>query len=175
MTNEILIRTLSSIILIIITFFCIVKGSYFFIILLIVIFSISSIEWHNMSKNKPYYIFGFIYLIISIFFVYKIRYDFNSNASLFLLVTIICILTDIGGFIFGKIFKGPRLTKYSPNKTYAGLLGSFFLSISIIPLNFYLLFLNDISIIALFIFTLIVSGASQLGDIFISYLKDYQI
>ena len=72
MTNEILIRTLSSIILVIITFFCIVKGSYFFIILLIVIFSISSIEWHNMSKNKPYYIFGFIYLIISIFFVYKI-------------------------------------------------------------------------------------------------------
>ena len=171
MTNEIFKRILSSVILLILTFFCIIKGSYYFIILLIAIFLVSSIEWHNMSKNKSYYLFGFIYLIISIFFVFKIRFDFTSDASLFLLITIICILTDVGGFIFGKFFKGPKLTKYSPNKTYAGLLGSFFLSLGIIPINLYFNFLNDISLISLLIFTLIVSGTSQLGDIFISYFK----
>ena len=171
MTNEIFKRILSSVILLILTFFCIIKGSYYFIILLIAIFLVSSIEWHNMSKNKSYYLFGFIYLIISIFFVFKIRFDFTSDASLFLLITIICILTDVGGFIFGKFFKGPKLTKYSPNKTYAGLLGSFFLSLGIIPINLYFNFLNDISLINLLIFTLIVSGTSQLGDIFISYFK----
>ena len=171
MTNEIFKRILSSVILLILTFFCIIKGSYYFIILLIAIFLVSSIEWHNMSKNKSYYLFGFIYLIISIFFVFKIRFDFTSDASLFLLITIICILTDVGGFIFGKFFKGPKLTKYSPNKTYAGLLGSFFLSFGIIPINLYFNFLNDISLISLLIFTLIVSGTSQLGDIFISYFK----
>ena len=171
MINEILKRSISSIILLILTFFCIIKGSYFFITLLIAIFFISCSEWHNMSKNKSYYVFGFIYLIISIFFVFKIRFDFSSDASLFLLITIICILTDVGGFIFGKVFKGPRLTKYSPNKTYTGLLGSFFLSLCIIPINFYFNFLNDISVTALLIFTLTVSGASQLGDIIISYFK----
>ena len=170
-TNEIFKRILSSIVLLILTFFCIIKGSYYFIVLLIVIFLISSLEWHHMSKNKSYYVFGFIYLIVSIYFVYKIRFDFTSDASLFLLITMICILTDIGGFIFGKIFKGPKLTKYSPNKTYSGLLGSFLLSFSIIPINFYFNFVNDVSLTTLVIFTFIVSGISQLGDIFISYFK----
>jgi len=171
MTNEILKRTLSSIILLILTFFCIIKGSYLFIILLIAIFLIASLEWHNMSKQKSYYFIGFIYLFFSLFCVYKLRFDFNNDASLFLLITIICILTDIGGFIFGKAFKGPKLTKYSPNKTYSGLFGSFFLSFSIIPINFFFNFLNDINLITLMIFTLIVSAISQLGDIFISYFK----
>ena len=171
MTNEILKRTLSSIILLILTFFCIIKGSYLFIILLIAIFLISSLEWHNMSKQKSYYFIGFIYLFFSLFCVYKLRFVFTNDASLFLLITIICILTDIGGFIFGKAFKGPKLTKYSPNKTYSGLFGSFFLSFSIIPINFFFSFLNDINLITLMIFTLIVSAISQLGDIFISYFK----
>ena len=171
MVNEILKRTLSSIILLLLTFFCIIKGSYLFIILLIAIFFISSLEWHNMSKQKSYYYIGFIYLFFSLFCVYKLRFDFTNDASLFLLITIICILTDIGGFIFGKAFKGPKLTKYSPNKTYSGLFGSFFLSFSIIPINFFFNFLNDINLITLMIFTLIVSAISQLGDIFISYFK----
>ena len=171
MTNEILKRFLSSIILLMLTFFCIIKGSYYFITLLIVILLVSSIEWHNMSKNKSYYLFGFIYLIVSIFLVFKIRFDFKGDSSLFLLIMIICILTDVGGFIFGKVFKGPKLTRYSPNKTYAGLLGSFILSLGIIPINLYFNFLNDISFTNLLIFSLIVSGISQLGDIFISYFK----
>jgi len=170
-TNEILKRTLSSIILLILTFFCIIKGSYLFIILLIAIFLIASLEWHNMSKQKSYYFIGFIYLFFSLFCVYNLRFDFTNDASLFLLITIICILTDIGGFIFGKVFKGPKLTKYSPNKTYSGLFGSFFLSFSIIPINFFFNFLNDINLITLMIFTLIVSAISQLGDIFVSYFK----
>ena len=171
MINEILKRTLSSIILLLLTFFCIIKGSYLFIILLIAVFLISSLEWHNMSKQKSYYFIGFIYLFFSLFCVYKLRFVFTNDASLFLLITIICVLTDIGGFIFGKVFKGPKLTKYSPNKTYSGLFGSFFLSFSIIPINFFFNFLNDINLITLMIFTLIVSAISQLGDIFISYFK----
>ena len=171
MTDEILKRTLSSIILLLLTFFCIIKGSYLFIILLISVFLISSLEWHNMSKQKSYYFIGFVYLFFSLFCVYKLRYYFTNDASIFLLITIICILTDIGGFIFGKVFKGPKLTKYSPNKTYSGLFGSFFLSFGIIPINFFFNFLNDINLIKLIIFTLIISAISQLGDIFISYFK----
>ena len=171
MFNEILKRILSSVILLLLTFFCIIKGSYFFIILLVIIFFISSFEWHNMSKKKSYYFFGFIYLFISLFCVFKLRFDFGSNASLFLLITIICILTDVGGFVFGKVFKGPKLIKYSPNKTYSGLLGSFLLSFSIIPINSYFNFINNTDLITLAMFTFIVSGISQFGDILISYFK----
>ena len=171
MINEILKRTLSSIMLLILTFFCIIKGSYFFITLLITIFLISSYEWHNMSKNKPYYFFGFIYLLISIFCVFKLRFDFADNASFFLLITIICILTDVGGFIFGKIFKGPKLTKYSPNKTYSGLIGSFFLAYCIIPFDYFFYFTSETSILKLVIFIFIVSCTSQFGDILISFFK----
>ena len=171
MVNEILKRIFSSIILLLLTFFCIIKGSYFFIILLVTIFFISSFEWHNMSKNKSYYFFGFIYLFISLFCVFKLRFDFTSDASLFLLITIICILTDVGGFVFGKVFKGPKLIKYSPNKTYTGLLGSFLLSFSIIPINSYFNFISGANLTTLAIFTFMVSGISQFGDIIISYFK----
>ena len=171
MLDEILKRIISSMVLLFLTFFCIIKGSYFFTILLVVIFLLSSVEWHNMSKNKSYYFFGFIYLIISLFCVFKLRFDFVSDASLFLLITIICILTDIGGFIFGKIFKGPKLIKYSPNKTYSGLIGSFFLAYTIIPLNYFIDFTSENSLLKISIFIFIVSGTSQLGDILISYFK----
>jgi phosphatidate cytidylyltransferase len=87
----------------------------------------------------------------------------------FLFVTSICILTDIGGYIFGKLIKGPKLTKFSPNKTYAGMFGGYLLSfISIIFISFANFNYNGLNI---FIFILIISTVSQLGDIFISYFK----
>ncbi|WP_440651320.1 phosphatidate cytidylyltransferase [Candidatus Pelagibacter sp. HIMB1495] len=124
-----------------------------------------------MSKYKSYYVYGILYLIFSLYIVFLLRFAFTNGLSLFIFVTIICILTDLGGFIFGKIFQGPKLIKYSPNKTYSGLLGSFVLSFCIIPINFIFDFINGASILSLAIFTFIVSGTSQLGDIFISYFK----
>ena len=47
-----------------------------------------------------------------------------------------CIGSDIGGFAFGKIFKGPKLTKISPNKTYAGVIGSLLFSLLIVSFSF---------------------------------------
>ena len=44
---------------------------------------------------------------------------------IFFVILIICISTDIGGYIFGKIFKGPKLTKISPKKTYSGVIGGY--------------------------------------------------
>ena len=78
-------------------------------------------------------------------------------------------MSDIGGFIFGKTFKGPKLTKISPNKTIAGMLGAFVLSLVFMYAFSYIFDINNF--IKYFIITIIVSGSSQLGDIFISYLK----
>tara|TARA_B100000945_G_scaffold93187_1_gene72796 strand:- start:925 stop:1329 length:405 start_codon:yes stop_codon:yes gene_type:complete len=93
--------------------------------------------------------------------------NINENKYLFLFLIIICISTDVGGYIFGKFFKGKKITKISPNKTYAGMIGSFFLS-----LLFSGIFFSDLNLkINIFLFTIIISTISQLGDLFVSLLK----
>ena len=82
-----------------------------------------------MSKKKSYYIFGFIFLIFSFYTVYQLRNNFYGNYIYFIMILIICVFSDIGGYIFGKIFKGPKLTKFSPNKTYSGMIGSYLFAI----------------------------------------------
>tara|TARA_Y100000590_G_C15725543_1_gene1015122 strand:- start:3159 stop:3509 length:351 start_codon:yes stop_codon:yes gene_type:complete len=77
----------------------------------------------------------------------------------------------MGGFIFGKIFKGPKLTKISPNKTYAGMIGSYLLSIIVILLYENKFEFNNMNNIELPIVVLLISSVSQLGDIIISYFK----
>ena len=168
MSQELIKRILSSLVLIPISFFFIIKGSFLFIIFLMICFAIIIFEWHMMSKKKSHYFLGYIFLFLSFYSIYKLRID---NDYWFLLsLLIICISTDIGGYLFGKIFKGPKLSKFSPNKTYAGMIGGYLLSIlSVIILNdFY--FIEEIPINQ-FIFVILISSVSQLGDIIISYFK----
>ena len=171
MRDEIKKRILSSIFLLPLTFFCIIKGSYFFYLLLGLIYLIALFEWYSLSKNKSYHYFGFFFLTVSIFTVYKLRVDNENEFWIFLIITTICILTDIGGFIFGKVFKGPKLTKYSPNKTFSGLIGGFLLPLITIPFFVFFFLIDDFKIYDLIIFIFIVSSASQFGDIVVSYFK----
>jgi phosphatidate cytidylyltransferase len=97
---------------------------------------------------------------------------YNSESQIFFLYLIsICFFTDIGGYVFGKIIGGKKLSKISPNKTISGTVGSFILSIFplIIVLNFNFIDLdfNPTNII----FCLLISLISQLGDLFISFIK----
>jgi phosphatidate cytidylyltransferase len=83
----------------------------------------------------------------------------------------ICIFSDIGGLIFGKLFKGKKLTKISPNKTISGSIGSFVLSLFLVPI-FYFLLQNEFNNPSdLIILAILVSFFCQLGDLFISFLK----
>ena len=176
MTQEFQKRLVSSIILITICFFIIFEGSVLFNLFLLFCFLITSYEWHMMSKKKFYYIFGYIFLIVSFLSVYSLRNDVNEvSFFLFLFIIITCISTDIGGYIFGKIFKGPKLTKLSPNKTYSGVIGSYIMSLISIYLltENYNLIMNDSYqfTIQLFFLILITSTVSQIGDIIISFFK----
>ena len=171
MSNEIFKRILSSFILIPLVIFLIIKGTYYFYISLIIIFLISSYEWLNLSKNRYYHLYGYLFLLFSMYCIYQLRFAFGNNFKPLLFVTAICVQTDIGGYFFGKIFKGPKLIKYSPNKTYSGLIGSFLFSLFVVPVSIYFdLFIND-QIFEIILFTLFVSGFSQFGDILISYFK----
>ena len=86
-----------------------------------------------------------------------------------LYIILVAILSDIGGLVFGRFFKGKKLTKISPKKTISGSIGSFIFSLLLIPL-FYL-DLIEYSIFALCLITMLISVTTQLGDLFISYLK----
>ena len=90
-----------------------------------------------------------------------------------LFITIICISTDIGGYLFGKIFKGPKLTKISPKKTYAGVFGSFFLPLILGLVVYEYQYTDQIPDKGLYflIIILFISLISQIGDLIISYFK----
>ena len=168
MSSEFIKRVLSSIILIPITLYFILKGSYLFVFFISVCFGLIIYEWHMMSKKKSYRIFGFIFLFISFYTIYKLRIDNDYWFLLFVLT--ICVSTDIGGYVFGKLFKGPKLTKFSPNKTFAGMIGGYLFSIisAIVLINFYY---SENLPIKWVIFVILISTISQLGDIIISYFK----
>ena len=107
---------------------------------------------------------------------YVLRNNFaDENLIIFLLIIITCISTDVGGYVFGKTFKGPKLIKISPNKTFSGMIGGYILSVIFIYVFFYYsyLFYDGITIFTLetLIIILLISTVSQIGDITISYFK----
>ncbi|MDC3378139.1 phosphatidate cytidylyltransferase, partial [Candidatus Pelagibacter ubique] len=110
-----------------------------------------------------------IYLSGLVYLIFAIESDY-SNLKIYLLYSVIvAILSDIGGLVCGKIFKGKKLTKISPNKTISGSIGSFMFSTLLIP--FFYKGQIDQTLVNLFIITIIISLTSQLGDLFISLLK----
>ena len=169
MVNEFFKRVLSSVILIPIAFFFIIKGSFFFNFFIILCLLITLYEWHMMSKKKNYNIFGHLFLFFSFYSAYFIRNELATGYYIFLAILLICISTDIGGYVFGKILKGPRLTKISPKKTYAGSFGGYLLSI--ICVYIYNIYFNENLNMKDFILIIAISSISQLGDIIVSYFK----
>ena len=174
-SKELQKRILSSIILIPLSFFFIIQGSKTFIFFLSLIFLVTSLEWFHMTKKKDLLrIFGLFFLLFSFFSTIYLR-EYNG-LNFFLFLIIVCIFTDIGGYIFGKTFKGPRLTKVSPKKTYSGVIGSFL--ISLLFGLIYIKYLGQKNRILLesdlifFIFLILfISLVSQIGDLIISYFK----
>ena len=171
--NEFLKRVFSALILIPILLLVIVEGTILFNFFISICLIITAYEWLKMSKTNIQKIFGLFFIIISFYSIFKIRNDFNQDYFHILLIAIICISTDTGGYVFGKLLKGPKLIKFSPNKTYAGVIGSFLLSIIITILFFELTLkiFNHRFTVETFIFVLAVSLVSQIGDIIISYFK----
>ena len=165
MSIEFIKRIVSSIILLPLTIYFIIQGSFLLIFFIVICLTVACLEWHMMSKKKSYYIYGFFFLIFSFYTFYELSIELIDVFY----VIIICSSTDIGGYAFGKIFKGPKLTKISPKKTYAGMFGGYFLSL--ISLSVIISFLDYDTSLVLFLLTILISTVSQLGDILISYFK----
>ena len=176
MFNEFQKRVFSSIILIPLSFFFILKGSFLFNFFLLTCFIVTVYEWYMMTKRRNYQIIGYVFLFFSFYCTYALRNNFNNESlGFFLIILITCISTDVGGYIFGNIFKGPKLTKISPKKTYSGMIGGYILSIININIFFYYSLLNNDNFskftIETLIIILLISTISQIGDVVISYFK----
>ena len=176
MNKELKQRIISSIVLIPLVFFCILMGSYIFSLLIFISFIITLYEWNKMIQSKILVFLGSIYLLFAYLTVFMIRNNFGiDSVYYFFLIILICISTDIGGYIFGKIIKGPKLGFISPNKTYAGFIGGIIMTIIMVILfvNFIYSFNIDKSNIDLefLLFVFLISIVSQIGDLIISYFK----
>ena len=181
MNKELQKRLLTSLLLLFLLYLMF-SYSYILIIAVILIALISWIEFYALiskifkkkdKKNKIFrFIFKFTSLLYLSFLVYLIlvaKFD-KSGSEIFIIYSIlISIMSDTGGLIIGRIFKGKKLTNISPKKTVSGSIGSFIFSISSIP--FFVQYLPYINLILIVIITLVISLTTQLGDLFISYLK----
>ncbi len=175
-------RVITSILLIFLLYLSF-NYSFILIISLILISVISWIEFQGLilkifiKKNLKTTFLKMIILgssllyftIFSALVFLGISQDELKFITLFLIS--ICICSDIGGLLFGKIFKGKKLTKISPNKTISGSVGSFILSLLSIPIFYFLLLNKFIEVNDMIILTILVSFFCQLGDLFISFLK----
>ena len=137
--------------------------------LIVIVCLFCAYEWNKIFNKKNYiHVLGLLILLVfflSLIKIYNLR-DYNLN---FLWLILIAWLTDIGGYVFGKLFGGPKLIKISPNKTWSGVLGSLILS----QLSFLIFFLDinykfNFNII---FFQILLSITGQLGDILMSYIK----
>ena len=137
--------------------------------LIFIVFIFCVYEWNKIFIKKNYiYLLG--YLILLVFFISLLKiYNAESYNLKFLWLVLIAWLTDIGGYIFGKLFGGPKLIKISPNKTWSGALGSLILS----QFAFLIFFLdNNYKIdLNIFFYQFLLSITGQIGDILMSYIK----
>ena len=156
--------------------------SYIMIILLIIIGMIAWVEFYaliskiipnNLVKDKflrfLYKTASLLYLSLLIYFIFAIESYYINLKPYLLYSVLVAIFSDVGGLVFGKIFKGKKLTKISPNKTISGSIGSFLLSLFLVP--FFYIELIKYSYLILILITVLISLTTQLGDLFISYLK----
>ena len=168
MDKELQKRILSSIIILPISLFFIINGSTFFYLFLVILFLIASYEWSKMIKKIEQKVIGIFFLLISFYAVYLTR---DKGLMEFFIILTICISTDIGGYVFGKIFKGPKLAKVSPNKTYSGLIGGTLMSILLTYLIVTIYDVNFFEDLNLIFVVFLISSVSQIGDLIISYFK----
>ena len=123
-------RIFTSLIVFPVSMFFIIKGGNYIVSFLYAILILANFEAFSVFKRKTSIIFLDSVLVVSLLSILHLRNDTTSSLILLLWVIILTISSDIGGYIFGKIFRWKRLTNISPNKTLSGVIGSVIFSIS---------------------------------------------
>jgi phosphatidate cytidylyltransferase len=177
MYRELINRIATSLLLIPILIYSSYYSGFYFIIFLSLIYLICFYEIIKNTKNLLFNVSSNIILIFSLFSFYYLRGDSNYSLIIMYWILVATFLSDIGGYIFGRILKGKKLTKISPNKTYSGSIGSVIFAIGSIPLFNMLqkMFFNENLInfyqLKYLLLTILISIICQLGDLYVSFWK----
>jgi len=169
-------RIFTSIIALPLSLFFIFKGGYFLLLFLLSIFFVANYELFSVFRKKTTILFLDLILILSLYSIYYLS-DLNEISFYILLwIIILVVCSDVGGYVFGKIFKWKKLTKISPRKTLSGVFGSFIFSlfsvfIASAVLNSNQVFPIDFLDPKFFFLAIIFSLIAQAGDLTISYFK----
>jgi len=186
MSQNLINRVVTSIILLSLLLFINFAHKNIFIIAVLTTGVIICVESNNLfskllfKKNVFFAKFNSKFLILNIvtfcyiFFIFcGFSYEIHRSEGpvFFLYIISICFFTDIGGYVVGKVVGGKKLSKISPNKTISGTIGSFLFSI--IPLFLFtnIVYLDFMINFSSILYCLMISLVSQLGDLFISFLK----
>ena len=179
MKSELLKRSISSLFLMSLVLLSALINDYIFLSILFIVVILSWIEWIKVIEKirfkKIYRIIHIILFLIYLLVAFIVCFNvFVIDKYFFLTILMICVFSDVGGYVFGKTFGGKKLTKISPNKTISGSIGSFILSyigFFVIYLYFGDLLFVRLQIEALVFIPFFISLVCQLGDLFISYFK----
>ena len=169
--NNSSLRLLSALILAPLFLYLVFVNNIFFIVLLLSVLLVSLYELKFLFAAKKIQFFFVISLVI-VFLLSFNNLRGSSELDFYYLAWIIVIvwLSDMGGFFVGRFFGGPRLSKWSPNKTLSGFSGSLIFS----QLAFYIIFLaiKDVGFTyKFFIIQIFICIISVFGDLFFSYIK----
>ena len=179
MNSELFKRSISSLFLMCLIFLCALINDYIFLSILFIAIILSWIEWIKVIEKirfkKIYRIIHIILFLIYLLIAFIVCFNvFVIDKYFFLTILMICVFSDVGGYVFGKTFGGKKLTKISPNKTVSGSIGSFIFSyVGFFVIYFYfsdLLFVR-LQIEALVFIPFFISLICQSGDLFVSYYK----
>ena len=179
MKSELFKRSISSLFLMGLVFLSALINEYIFLSILFIVVILSWIEWIRIIEKirfkKIYHLIHIILFLIYLLMAFIVCFNvFVIDKYFFLTILMICVFSDVGGYVFGKTFGGKKLTKISPNKTISGSIGSFILSyigFFVIYLYFGDLLFVRLQIEALVFIPFFISLVCQLGDLFISYFK----
>jgi len=173
--NNLQKRTLTSLTIFPLSIFFIFQGGNLLLLFLLAIFFLGNYELFAVFKKKGIIFFLDLILILALFSIYYLREENLFSFYILIWVIILGVLSDIGGYAFGKIFKWKRLTKISPKKTFSGVLGSFIFSLFSLFLMEKFIVPDTIGISFLepnfFFLAIIFSLMAQIGDLTISYFK----
>ena len=178
-------RILTSLIIFPLSIFFVFQGEGLLLLFLLAIFFVGNYELFTIFKKKGTIFFLDLILILALFSIYYLREENLFSFCILIWVIILCICSDIGGYVFGKIFRWKRLTKISPKKTLSGALGSFIFSLfsllfmerfvmpNTVEISSYVDWPNSFTFLEpnFFFLAIIFSLIAQMGDLTISYFK----
>jgi len=154
----------------------IIKYKFLLIFSLIVLGVIAFLEFSKITKRifkkKVFFLISNIFFLIYIFIFCSIFFILSNFIQLKILLfslLLTCVASDIGGFVFGRFFGGPKISRISPKKTFSGSVGS--LIFAAISFTLIMSFFNQTFFYKTLLIGLIISLFCQIGDLFFSYLK----